>query len=466
MDSAIEKMNEIMNEITTNIHNYTTVKMRSRNISIENVLVYKFMYTKLDKTKQHIVSMLNCNTKSNTACRTSYDRKEQHISITLYENIYLQLIFLYNKLNGINHTKNVSTFPIIAVDGTNNNTNIRNGKPLEVALNMGFYDINQQIPVNLIPCGAGNRNKEVQQLLQYIYDYDITNVIFVADRAYSSHNLWNKLHESNNKFIIRIKSNSNILKRLKSKENSKELRYFGKRVRIIRHNETYYKTVKRKGKLYTLEVTAQYDLITNLMNRNTFPDSKILEIYRSRWDVEVFFKLVKTNFKFSKLIESKPEQTHKSIYCELSLCYISKILENIYLKTQKYSNIIKKKNGKKVKCAITVNKTNIIKGIYDNLLVDIIQGNLTVDKLNKFCNSYIIIIKNEPNRAFSRKSKIPFSKWYVKQYHEKYDYDTIIEALINDDKQNLNKNLKVKGKHVKIINIVYLKKDEKENIKN
>ena len=52
---------------------------------------------------------------------------------------------------------------------------------------------------------------------------------------------------------------------------------------------------------------------------------------------------------------------------------------------------------------------------------------------------------------FIRKSLLPFSKWYVKMYHSIYEYNKIIEAEENNKVNELNKNLKVKSKNIKLI---------------
>jgi hypothetical protein len=448
MEQLLE-INNIFNIIDNSKIN--NVSLRQRNISIRNAVNYRFLYSKKDTTKQQITSILNYNTDSNGACRTSYDRKENNISIELYEKLFYKIKRLYNKLCNVHVNKNnTTTFPVIAVDGTNNNIDTNNAKQLQTSLNMGFYNISEDIPVNLIPCGVGNRNKEIQQLKQYIEDNSIKHVIFVADRAYSSCKLFKYLHDSHNKFIIRVKSN---LKHLNNQQDKEYSSYLNKRVRIIRHKEQYDKTVKNKGKKYTLKITVKYDIITNLMNRKEYPDSKILDLYRSRWDVEVFFKFIKSNCKLSKLNEKRPEQRHKLMYCELILCYILKLVSKIYLKTKDHSNSKKKKNGKTVKCKIRINNTNIINGIYGCLLNDIINSTLTVDKLNKFCKSYIIIVKNDPDRSFPRISKLPFSKWYVKKYHENHKYLKIVKKITDESIDDLNKNLKLLYNTITLVKI-------------
>ena len=41
----------------------------------------------------------------------------------------------------------------------------------------------------------------------------------------------------------------------------------------------------------------EYTLLTNLNNRD-YDDDEIKSIYKERWSVELFFKLLKYNFKF------------------------------------------------------------------------------------------------------------------------------------------------------------------------
>jgi coenzyme F420-reducing hydrogenase gamma subunit len=57
-------------------------------------------------------------------------------------------------------------------------------KPLETSLNMGYYDINNYIPIDLTFNGCLQKNKEIQQLVKYIKKNNIFNVLVIADRAY------------------------------------------------------------------------------------------------------------------------------------------------------------------------------------------------------------------------------------------------------------------------------------------
>lgn len=153
----------------------------------------------------------------------------------------------------------------------------------------------------------------------------------------------------------------------------------------------------------------------------------------------------------------------KTYYVEQILIYISKIIEyfgieKIKLKNDKQlsTTINKRKTKGKNKrkntatVNIKVNQSNIIKGIFKELLKDIIWGTLKLQQMEIFIDEYVKIIKNETNRSFVRESNQPFKKWYVKKYHEQYKNKEILNAIETDTTNNLHKNLKVKCKNVKM----------------
>jgi hypothetical protein len=54
------------------------------------------------------------------------------------------------------------------------------------------------------------------------------------------------------------------------------------------------------------------------------------------------------------------------------------------------------------------------------VIKDVIEGSITLEKINNFFKSHFIEHQNKTNRSNPRISKIPFTKWYVKKYHELY----------------------------------------------
>jgi hypothetical protein len=127
------------------------------------------------------------------------------------------------------------------------------------------------------------------------------------------------------------------------------------------------------------------------------------------------------------------------------------------MKTKTINKMKKDKNNKYKECTVKINKSNLIKGIYNSILESLIKSKLNVNNIGIFMKTNIIIIKNEIGRSYNRESRISFTKWYVKKYHGKYKYTKIIEAIINNTQEKLNKNLKTKSKKYVLV---------KENINN
>jgi hypothetical protein len=242
------------------------------------------------------------------------------------------------------------------------------------------------------------------------------------------------------------------------------------RTRVIEYKNTYDKTVyKRSTKKnneknikYKLKVTNDCILITNLMDTDKYSDNELLNLYRKRWSVEVFFKYLKNNFKFQHADTNysnfnrndiSNNNYFKRLYiCEMILMYLMQIIQCTYLKLIKLvPTKTKTINGKQTVYTCKVNKTNLTTGIFTDLLADIIKGKLTDEQLHIFCKSYIKICINEVNRSYPRTSKKPFSKWYVKGYSIEAKLIKIIEALVNNTVEKLNKNDRTLAKKIKII---------------
>ena len=130
--------------------------------------------------------------------------------------------YIYNKLNDIYNDNFVdkTLLKFYACDGIYNNTNLKNIKGyLETCLNMGFFDVNNCIPIELLFNGEKEKNNEVKILNDYILQNKdkLNNVVFVLDRAYCSYKFINFCKLNNIKFVIRFRNNChNIPKKNKN----------------------------------------------------------------------------------------------------------------------------------------------------------------------------------------------------------------------------------------------------------
>ena len=436
-------LNDIFKNISC-LDNVTYKKARHRTLSINDALLYRFRYTKLHNTKQEIVSLCNYE-KNMSMCSSSYERKEKNIRIETYEFIYNKVRALYEQLC------EPSKDSVIAVDGTYSNTNIdtKLGE-LQTSLNMGYYDVTNNVPIDLTYSGT-KRNTEIKKFMDYIEKNKLKNIIITADRGYFKYELFNFLTKNNIKYVIRLKENSHIKNNnSKGNINYELINKLEKESRVIENKITIKKTVTTKN--HTKEkimVKQKYKLITNLLDDKVYTDLRIIDIYKSRWKIETFFKLLKTNFKFENMKEKKEFQYKKLILCELIVFYLIEIITHVFIE----------EHGEKLKCSAKVpkkytkkiNTSNSINGIYSTILKDIIYGELSYDKLMLFAKTHIVFVQNKTNRSFSHTSKTPFTKWYVKGYTDVYKYTKIITAIKNNTLNELHSNLKTIAKNIQIL---------------
>ena len=227
--------------------------------------------------------------------------------------------------------------------------------------------------------------------------------------------------------------------------------------------KTFKLVVNNTNEVNTIEKETIVKIITNL----NYGNDKILEMYKSRWSIEEFYKQLKHDFKFQNLKEYKEEAYNKNIYTSLTITLLKQILLKCYENNKNFKNktIISKNKDKKIKVIKSINQNLMIKGIKEELLRKLIYGKLNSELLEIYLDSYVEINANEINRHNERKSKRPFTKWYVKQYHDIYKIKKRLldeeikfclksnnNVIINELKQkrkNLNKEFKKLKKEIK-----------------
>jgi hypothetical protein len=446
-------INDILNEFKINCNKETINKVsdkklrnRSEGIQINDVIYYRLLYSQIGTTKEGIVSKIN-NLNNTFHSRQAFDKKDINISYVFYRDLFYKLSEI------INNNQRSKVSKLIAVDGVcNNNTN------RDVMTNLGLYNITNNIPIDIKYYGSNDRNNEVNKFIEYLNDNMNTiknnNYIFVCDRLYFNYELLKFFIDNNLKFIVRIKGSGNNLDiNIPLKKNTPKYDLIKKirtKIRIIKCEKSYPKTViisKKKMRLDTKKIIVKSDcmIVTNLRDHKKYTDDILLEHYNKRWDIEVFFKLIKNNFKFQSLTEKSEDNNLKMYYCNLIMSLLMKAINTYYLDNNKTINKINNSD-----IISKINNSNTIDSIFNHLLDKIIYNKLNKESLDIFCKRDIKIIKNKTGRSFPRMSKTPFTKWNIKGYSELSQYKKIVRSIINKDLTDLNKNLKMKAKRITI----------------
>ena len=283
-ESIVKSINTIFidadKDISSHIYENYNIKTRKTKLSYTDALVYSFEYTQNNKTKIDIINEYNTELKSHDKIsRTTFHEKVSKIPLSYYVSVHNKLLSIYK-----NKFVDKSKTSIVSVDGVYGNTNIKNIKGyLETSLSMGFFDVTNDVPIELIFKGEESKNKEVLALQNYILKNknELKNTIFVLDRAYCSYQFIDFCFKNQIKYVVRFRNNCiNISK---------------KKNRIIKFEEVVYEVVqntnidkhlinKKKFTDVTLKTKNEYTLVTNL-DINDYGDNQIKDIYHQRWNV-------------------------------------------------------------------------------------------------------------------------------------------------------------------------------------
>jgi hypothetical protein len=201
--------------------------------------------------------------------------------------------------------------------------------------------------------------------------------------------------------IFKVPRNINICKAfLNSLEENRTSLYKGIKIRLVKYK--HYKNV--------------YVLGTNLFDIEKYPNKVIIELYKQRWFVEEYFKIVKcyfnTKITCSKLINNILQE----VYIQMIITAISKYIEIVAptFLPNKYSY-----NNNKI------NRNILINTVANDLLYLIFYKNMTNKIIKKISDMLFDLINNvcliEDNRYNVRARKTP-----ITQFINNKNYDNML----------------------------------------
>jgi len=126
------------------------------------------------------------------------------------------------------------------------------------------------------------------------YDVPIqANGIYVMDRGYLCYDFFEKIRENRAFFVTRTKSNTQyrVIERRKKTDSSIKADWT---VKITSSKAENYSEKLRLVRYYDADTKQTYEYYTNNFKLSA---KTIADIYKSRWDIEIFFKFIKQNLK-------------------------------------------------------------------------------------------------------------------------------------------------------------------------
>ena len=255
------------------------------------------------------------------------------------ESAFMELMDVMNKAYPCNKT--YKGYRLLAVDGCdicipsdkNDHENLNPGgnegsKPACMFHINCLYDIlNHRYLDNIIQ--PLKKKNEMEAMRMMAKRYEENKAIFIADRNFATFNNMEHLRETGHRFLIRVKdihSGTSLLKSFKSLPKEGEfdedvhITFTNRQTRFIKNNPHIYKIIMSNQRFDFLDkgnhfYDADYrvvrikingkdeeyeSLITNL-DRKLFPSSKIKELYKLRWDIEVSYRHLKYSVDLNAL---------------------------------------------------------------------------------------------------------------------------------------------------------------------
>ena len=169
--------------------------------------------------------------------------------------------------------------------------------------------------------------------------------IVVEDRAYFDFDLFKSRNDARNIFVTRLKSNilyesieeldlpddidQNILKDELIKFTSKDAKKAGLENVIFRLT-TVYKEDENK-------------VIHLISNQVDWQAITIADLYKKRWDIEIFFKLMKQNLQIKTFVGTSENAVKSQIFISLIVYLLIELIRRVYCKSKTgFSNFCEK----------------------------------------------------------------------------------------------------------------------------
>ena len=169
-------------------------------------------------------------------------------------------------------------------------------------------------------------NSENVALTQAITNNKSTdkNTITVFDRGITSRANYDKLTDNNILYISRIDPNA---KRTIDKQNKLKANVDNDTLTIVSDSRVYLYTMHNKRSKHAVRIIAAIkkadgENITFITNINNIKVKEVTQIYKSRWQIEVFFKFIKQHLNFSHLLNRSENGIKVVMYITMIACIL------------------------------------------------------------------------------------------------------------------------------------------------
>ena len=273
--------------------------------------------------------------------KSSISYQNKHRNWELFEKYYFKLLEKLSKEAGFKQVKFRIKSKIYLLDSTTISlclslfdwAKYRTTKGAVKLHTLLDYDGNLPAYINITDGKVGD-NKGVADIPL------IKNSVIVADRYYFDTSLLNKWDSNEVYFVIRLKENIKYktIKEFELPENRHEHILKDEIVELQGINtKTKYPKRLRRIAIYDQKNGQTIELITNQLS---WTANTISELYRSRWQIEIFFKEIKQLLKLKSFIGTSENAVMIQIWTAMITILMFKFLKAIAKYSWHLSNLV------------------------------------------------------------------------------------------------------------------------------
>ena len=202
-----------------------------------------------------------------------------------------------------------------------------------------MYDLSNSVPTYFEFTGARTNDIEIGKKM------DIQKgCTYVFDKGYMDFNWWNDIDDQGAYFVTRLKRNNAIVELCEQQIHnelisSQLIRLKNKRLTHSGKNSCREKILKRV--IVQREGKSPLVLVTNDLNRSS---EEIAELYKQRWQIELFFKWIKQNLKIKKFLG----RSENAVKTQICIALISFVLIHLMRELKQICSEISTKNLLKI----------------------------------------------------------------------------------------------------------------------
>ena len=184
------------------------------------------------------------------------------------------------------------------------------------------YDLTNKIPVLFDITGACTNDITCARNLLNIEKIE-KGVTYIADRGYTDYNWWFDINNRGAYFVTRLKRNTRI-KELTGLNNNCNYPEISSQVFVLTNKfpgggrKNNYADIPLKKVMVQREDRSPLVLVTNDFQRS---DKEIADLYKQRWEIELFFKWIKQNLKIKRFL-GRSENAIKTQICIAMIAYL------------------------------------------------------------------------------------------------------------------------------------------------